>query len=644
MKKIALALSVLLLSALLLPPLAKAAVSVPLTMNYQGRLLNRNNVPQSGQFVFRFSLWSDNDWDAPADFDGTGQIPALAPGFTSYQETQTVTVGSGGFFSTQIGSTTPLPNFVLSAHKYLQVELKKSTNPDTAFELLDPDGTNNANDRKIINSSPFAINADTLDNADTGTSEGNVPLLGPSGKIPASMLPSTADLDGTNADIFALDKDNSAAAEISLKFGDTLSKILKYDITNSRFEFNDNVKIGGNLEITGNIDVSGTVDGRDISTDGSTLDSHAGASSGIHGATGNVVGTIDAQTLTNKTIETLNNASLTLDNDNAGSGADVTVIANQGLDPDGTIRYNATSNKWEISNDGGAFAEIGTGTVHSQNTDTGTNSDNFTVDTDNSSGSPSLTFGTTLNKILKFDTLNGRFDFNDDLRIQGGLTVSGPIDFNQNEADKLVLDKGASFPLAPVAGQKFFRTDLSQEFVYNGTAWVSTSQPDSDVTFFFAPEYGNNVVHADGSNNNGTLTSEHDTANFRNFYQWTSTKISLNDIDLVLDITLPKDFSAFQSTPIQFNYKTDDADITDAQIDVTVLDSGNAAVTTSGATDLNNTSWTTANITFSGSPTFTAGGKMTIHITLQARRDGGAGGGTPRNAFAGILKLNYVKK
>jgi len=53
--------------------------------------------------------------------------------------------------------------------------------------------------------------------------------------------------------------------------------------------------------VTGNITVTGTVDGRDVSVDGSTLDSHV-ASTAAHGATGAVVGTTNTQTLTNKTL------------------------------------------------------------------------------------------------------------------------------------------------------------------------------------------------------------------------------------------------------------------------------------------------------------------------------------------------------
>jgi hypothetical protein len=51
----------------------------------------------------------------------------------------------------------------------------------------------------------------------------------------------------------------------------------------------------GDLDLSGDITLTGTVDGVDVAA-------HAGASSGVHGATGTVVGTTDTQTLTNKTL------------------------------------------------------------------------------------------------------------------------------------------------------------------------------------------------------------------------------------------------------------------------------------------------------------------------------------------------------
>ena len=52
----------------------------------------------------------------------------------------------------------------------------------------------------------------------------------------------------------------------------------------------------------------------------------------------------------------------------------------------------------------------------------------FTIDADDSaSGSLTLRFGTTLSKELTYDQSNGWFNFNDDVRIEGSLTVTGLI-------------------------------------------------------------------------------------------------------------------------------------------------------------------------------------------------------------------------
>jgi len=53
--------------------------------------------------------------------------------------------------------------------------------------------------------------------------------------------------------------------------------------------------------IRGDATISGTFDGRDVSADGSTLDSHVGATI-AHGVSSNIVGISDSQTLTNKTL------------------------------------------------------------------------------------------------------------------------------------------------------------------------------------------------------------------------------------------------------------------------------------------------------------------------------------------------------
>lgn len=51
------------------------------------------------------------------------------------------------------------------------------------------------------------------------------------------------------------------------------------------------------------------------------------------------------------------------------------------------------------------------------------------------------------------------------------------IEGNQKQILNLVTHKGVAFPTvpAPVAGQKFFRTDLSQEFFFDGVTWISNA-------------------------------------------------------------------------------------------------------------------------------------------------------------------------
>ncbi len=97
---------------------------------------------------------------------------------------------------------------------------------------------------------------------------------------------------------------DDTGGDITLQFGNTLNEQFFWDNSNTRFTVTDDLKVQGNVAI----------DGTDIF----------------------------------------------LDDNNVGSGANVNIIANQGSDSDGTLRYNATDNRWEISNDGGSFNALAT--------------------------------------------------------------------------------------------------------------------------------------------------------------------------------------------------------------------------------------------------------------------------------------------
>ena len=243
---------------------AHATQTAPSTHAYNGRLLDSAGNPVTTAVSVRFSYWTDTDYVA-SDTGAGGSINASAPNYAGWQEVQTVTPNASGYFSVEMGSSTSLPDFstlpaatLLSL--YLQVEVKPQASADTAYELLDSDPTETTIDRSGILSVPFALNADMIDQREIGTGSGALAILGPGGKFQKSVIPG-----GTNESTFVLDADNTEASAVTLKFGDTLSKTLTYDIGQSAFVFNDDLIIQGNLTV-------GLVNGIDITSLGSSVD------------------------------------------------------------------------------------------------------------------------------------------------------------------------------------------------------------------------------------------------------------------------------------------------------------------------------------------------------------------------------------
>jgi hypothetical protein len=222
-----------------------AVTSTPLIVNYQGVLKNAAGTPITAAQTFRFSLWLDSDYDAPADFDGAGAIPVAAPGFSSYQEVQTVTPDANGFFQVQIGSVTPVPNFNIASHLFLQVEVKPSASANTAFESLDLDGVANGTDRQPLGSLAYANNADFIDYKEIGTGVDNIAVLGPGGLFSTSLIPG-----GTNLNNFVIDADDTGG-DVNLQFGTTLNESLKWDDANQEFDLSDDLNITGGLQTSG---------------------------------------------------------------------------------------------------------------------------------------------------------------------------------------------------------------------------------------------------------------------------------------------------------------------------------------------------------------------------------------------------------
>jgi hypothetical protein len=305
----------------------------------------------------------------------------------------------------------------------------------------------------------------------------------------------------------------------------------------------------------------------------------------------------------------------------------------------------------------------------------GLNRDSFTIDADNSATSSiALQFGATLAKTLTYDLSNIRFDFNDSVRVQGNLTVSGLINglslsmlqnastgalkvssgggLNVNIAYGSYRLNGAIVNNTGTGGVDVQANATNYVFIGSGGLTVRTLSFPTDEGYIplavvttngtgitaitdrrvlqnddreeeaqttMHPEYQNVVLQADASDNVGQLYATNDSSSLRNYYLWTSTKTSLQDYDLLVRFTLPADFVRWNDS-MTLAYRSTSASNSNNKLDIQIYDTNGSPVTLSGSTtSLADTSWTTTHIEFSGSPTWTAGQTMLLRLKLSAK-------------------------
>ncbi len=283
------------------------------------------------------------------------------------------------------------------------------------------------------------------------------------------------------------------------------------------------------------------------------------------------------------------------------------------------------------------------------------NQETFTLDSDNTiqtagTGDINLRFGTTLGKILAYDTDNTYFNFNDDVNINGDLTVTGTIEFNSAgnsikfNATGLTADRNITFNDADtvVVGESNTQTLTNKTIDGDDNTLQDisiTSLKDRNKTILLKPEYDKMTIHEDGTNNLASIKQGYDSVNDHIFYYLTSTQASLQDLDFYIAIPLPEDFQSFQATPLQIFARTTTTSAADNQIDISLTDTANAAVTLTGATDVISSvadSWIEKDITFGGAPTFTAGDFIVLRLNMQAKSN--------NKTYISEIKLNYVGK
>lgn len=327
----------------------------------------------------------------------------------------------------------------------------------------------------------------------------------------------------------------------------------------------------------------------------------------------------------------------------------------------------------DIGTGSGNIAILGSGGVfHPARIPGGTNSGTFVIDRDGSDSTTALQFGNSVTRQLSYDGSNGRFNFNDDVQIQGDLTVTGvinginlttlagnaPLKVSSGAGLNITINAGSyrlNGSVTNYGGSSTTVSNNASNYVFFGSGGLAvstigfpsdesvirlaqvvtsggaitsvsdrrvTSSDDRERTVedFLHAAFSRVALKADGSNNVGQLSVSHDATSKRNYYLWTSTRSTLQDYDVYVRVSLGSDFVGWVDNPLQVTYRTSSGSTSANTLGVAVYDTAGNAVTLSGSTtSLASTSWATTQVEFSGAPTFTAGQDILIKFTLAAK-------------------------
>jgi len=423
------------------------------------------------------------------------------------------------------------------------------------------------------------------------------------------FVPNEETIQNNTSNDFILDSDNTGG-DITLQFGATLAETLKWDSANLRFVLSDDLRVEGNLA---------TVGQEYIANDHSLTDTNGVLNLGRNaGAWENLTWNDAADQF-----ELTDDLSVT-------GGITTTGITSIGNNTN-TVSIDSTS--WDISSTGAASGFTGftsTGVIDfsgasrlalhqgAANPGTCTEGDIFYNSTDNN------TYTCTA------------------LNTWTALSAGGADTFESvyaADADKVLTTSNANFTVnTGTADFIVTSNDWGVDALGNITTAGTVDGVDLSALAFsdiatrvkeisLEPDFDGAVIEKDGTLNKGKLIYDFidgGGTDKRNFYDWTTKQAAQQDIDLVVSLQLPLDFVSFTGTPLSVNYRTSDGVTATNKVDVAMYDTAGAAVALTGASNLANANWTTANITFGGGETFTAGSNITLVVKLSSTNAGWA--------------------
>ncbi|WP_457557389.1 hypothetical protein [Candidatus Harpocratesius sp.] len=549
---------------------AFAEITTPQKIIYEGELFDANGNALTGNYDFRFSLWDNQDFNINDRLMG-GDLNTAATDFFGWQEIQTYNIINNGKFSIQVGTVTPFTEGLFDRINIsLQIEIKKHGEPNSSYELIDLDYDNDTIDRMVIDTVPFAFNADKLDFREAGYGVGEIPYLDELGKLPSFLLPNldavtfngkalgyNADeipyQDGTgklpnsiipDIDAVTLDGHDSGYDPGDIPYIDETTGVIPNEIIETGITAGDIPRI----EASGKLSESIIPDVEVTEVDGKALGYNADEipyQDGTGKLPNSIIPDIDAVTL---------------------DGHD------SGYDP-GDIPYiDAVTGLLpvEILPGGGLGS-------------TGTDSEVFRLDEDGDAGPIDrirLDFGLNTGKSLAWDIGDDRFELNGDIFVDGGIETTGTI---------------------------------------NGVM-IGVH----DENHVLSPRYPNSIFEGDGTDNaKGYMYEEKGNVLGveKSILRWTSKDTTMQDYDVIIRYHLVDKFDSFQALALSLEYFTEGVS-SDSRLDLTVEKEGVVGDQLSGSgISLTSNVWKEETFALSGGAVWEKGDTMIIKIKMYGKNN-----------------------
>jgi hypothetical protein len=315
-------------------------------------------------------------------------------------------------------------------------------------------------------------------------------------------------------------------------------------------------------------------------------------SSGVTvGGSGSATGDLNFASGANRTIGVLQNAS--------GAGNNLTIQAGSS-----TNNSSAGGNLYLQAGSAGSGGVNGTVIVKAKGADTTTNP---TMQIQNSTGTAIFSFLTSQNELVIGNPSS-----------YANLGYSG--------SDNLLATQ------AEFTGQLFVGNDVAG--VFNGLTVSSTStnayepllsgSARHQIKVVQTAEYAGAVLSASGTNNTGSMTSGFDATQKENYYNWTTAQSTAQNYTVVDQIPVPSNYSSAGGAFPTIKVDTNSSNISTGTITATLLDSSGNVVSGWNSCTLTPSSantWSTNTCAIS-SGTFTAGGVVTLELTLTSPQGG----------------------